>query len=471
MMPLRLFYTLIATDGPWTTKPLVGQEPNRGRPDYYWGFAGGLFRYQVLNAKGSPGARFTVAPFLNPRRMRWLLKYRGKAEIPGPPIRMSVEDELVITLVNLGVSRPELSLGELPYLHVHRSGLNTTFEDGGEGLPSYPVGTISNLSSVTYKLKFKVPGTYYYHCHDKTYLHHHMGMFGAIVVYPSRKPLALEEDLVLVSEFDSTLAGRLGKGDVRFNADCLLVNGAMVSETSTEAFRLLLPSKPATRLWRVLNLTDHTLSLRLDPQVAAFSRYDGELTDMKTQPDSFELSVPPCCSREVLAIKQSAPRDKPRLSLQRRSTWLEQIRTTAVLEKSPDGASAWRIFVSQGEPDDSGGRGPSRGSMIERLVSRMRKGLKKLSNGFASLTRSFWEPDSQARWDCSDGIDVNVFDMNDKEVVAKITKAVNEAVSNANLRRPRRRRSPGLVLYLIFAKHLKGGEFVEAGSVTEQEGV
>lgn len=116
---------------------------------------------------------------------------RGKAAIPSPRIDMEVGDELYITLVNLG-----LFLTTPPILDVH-----TTYIYGGHvanqvdgvsetsfGAPVTPPGTPA--IAVTYYFKPEKPGTYFYHCHEEASEHVQMGMYGALVVYPSELSLA-----------------------------------------------------------------------------------------------------------------------------------------------------------------------------------------------------------------------------------------------------------------------------------------
>lgn len=190
-MPRRLFYNLFATDGfiHLPTDP-TGTAP-RERV-YVFGFVGGLFADQPISEAGVPtGPVRIVNPALDISVPANLDALRGTAVIPSPRIDMDLGDELYITLVNLGMYQAANPILDVHTVHIHGGHVATQVDGVPEtswGVPVTPPGRPA--ISVTYYFKPEKPGTYFYHCHEEASEHVQMGMYGALIVYPSRESLA-----------------------------------------------------------------------------------------------------------------------------------------------------------------------------------------------------------------------------------------------------------------------------------------
>lgn len=186
----RLFYNLFATDG-FIHLPIdpTGTEPRR--KVYIFGFAGGLFKVQP-SAFGVPtGPPTIVNPQFDITVLENLDALRGKAVIPSPRIDMEIGDELYITLVNLGLYLTTPPILDVHSVHIHGGHVATQVDGVPEtsfGVPVTPPGEPG--IAVTYYFKPEKPGTYFYHCHQEASEHVQMGMYGALVVYPSAHSLA-----------------------------------------------------------------------------------------------------------------------------------------------------------------------------------------------------------------------------------------------------------------------------------------
>jgi len=189
-MPKRLFYNLFATDGfiHLPTDP-TGTEPRK--KVYVFGFVGGLFKTQPI-IYGTPSAPSTVVnPQFDTSIPENLDRLRGTAVIPSPRIDMEVGDELYITLTNLGLYLTSPPIVDVHTVHIHGGHVATQVDGVPEtswGLPVTPPG--KPAISITYYFKPEKPGSYFYHCHQEASEHVQMGMYGALIVYPSRESLA-----------------------------------------------------------------------------------------------------------------------------------------------------------------------------------------------------------------------------------------------------------------------------------------
>lgn len=190
-MPRRLFYHLFATDG-FIQLPTdaTGTAP-RDRV-YVFGFVGGMYADQPIDESGVPtGPVRVLNPQLDITVPANLDALRGTAVIPSPRIDMEVGDELYITLVNLGMYQGATPIMDVHTIHIHGGHVATQVDGVPEtswGVPVTPPGLPA--ISVTYYYKPEKPGTYFYHCHEEASEHVQMGMYGALIVYPSRESLA-----------------------------------------------------------------------------------------------------------------------------------------------------------------------------------------------------------------------------------------------------------------------------------------
>ncbi|MDI6895323.1 MAG: multicopper oxidase domain-containing protein [Bacillota bacterium] len=190
-MPRRLFYNLFATDGfiHLPTDP-TGTAP-RDRV-YVFAFAGGLFADQPITERGVPiGPVRILNPQLDINVPANLDTLRGAGVIPSPRIDMDIGDELYLTLVNLGLYQAVTPILDVHTIHIHGGHVATQVDGVPEtsfGVPVTPPGHPG--ISITYYFKPEKPGTYFYHCHEEASEHVQMGMYGSLIVYPSRESLA-----------------------------------------------------------------------------------------------------------------------------------------------------------------------------------------------------------------------------------------------------------------------------------------
>ena len=190
-MPKRLFYNFFATDGfiNLPTDP-TGVMPRREL--YVFGFVGGLFKTQPIDNAGNPtGPATIVNPQFDTSVPANLDALRGTAVIPSPRIDMELGDELYITLTNLGLFLATEPIFDVHTVHIH-GGHVANQVDGvpatSWGVPVTPPGTPA--ITITYFFKPENPGSYFYHCHQEASEHVQMGMYGALIVYPSMESLA-----------------------------------------------------------------------------------------------------------------------------------------------------------------------------------------------------------------------------------------------------------------------------------------
>ncbi len=110
--------------------------------------------------------------------------------IPAPMIAIDEDDELFLTLTNVGmIMRPDLF--EQHTVHFHGYPNASTFYDG---VPDASVA-INIGGSFTYYYLAPDAGTYFYHCHITPPEHLQMGMVGQIYVRPRQNRVAANGDL------------------------------------------------------------------------------------------------------------------------------------------------------------------------------------------------------------------------------------------------------------------------------------
>ncbi len=189
-MSQRLFYNLFATDGfiSLPTGP-TGTEPRKST--YVFGFVGGLFKTQPTSFGIPTGPPTVVHPEFDTSVPANLDALRGTAVIPSPRIDMEVGDELYVTLTNLGLYLTTPPILDVHSVHIHGGHVATQVDGVPEtsfGVPVTPPG--APAITATYYFKPEKPGTYFYHCHQEASEHVQMGMYGALIVYPSMLTLA-----------------------------------------------------------------------------------------------------------------------------------------------------------------------------------------------------------------------------------------------------------------------------------------
>jgi hypothetical protein len=179
-------YVLAATDGfiELPTSPDLPQIETERRKVYVFGFVGGLFSVngKIVNED------FDLTNPCNWTKFKALI---GTATIPSPMIWGETDDKIYITLINLGM--PTSGIMDAHTVHMHGAHVATQldgFPETSFGVPMW-MDFDKAPPATTYFFEPEHPGTYMYHCHIEASEHVQMGMYGALVVYPSKKSLAL----------------------------------------------------------------------------------------------------------------------------------------------------------------------------------------------------------------------------------------------------------------------------------------
>ncbi|HEY9060828.1 MAG TPA: multicopper oxidase domain-containing protein [Pseudobacteroides sp.] len=177
-------YVLLATDGftklPSTSDPCA---PNDTLQEIYiMGFVGGLFKVddKIIN----PNLDWKKSE--NWPKMKAMI---STASLPSPIIWAEVEDQLYITLINLGM--PVAGLMDPHTVHMHGAHVATQLDGFPEGSFGVPMWMDFNAPppTATYYFLPESPGTLMYHCHVEASEHVQMGMYGALIIYPTKESL------------------------------------------------------------------------------------------------------------------------------------------------------------------------------------------------------------------------------------------------------------------------------------------
>ena len=111
---------------------------------------------------------------------------RGKAQISAPMMAFDEEDDVTITLTNLGLlQRPDLFDGHTLHWHGFVNAI-PLFDGVPELSLAVPVGR-----DLSYFYRPHDAGTYMYHCHFEDVEHVQMGMTGMVFVRPKQNRLAV----------------------------------------------------------------------------------------------------------------------------------------------------------------------------------------------------------------------------------------------------------------------------------------
>lgn len=175
-------YVLLATDG-YTDLPTGPDLCSTDKKKVYvFGFVGGL--YKVSDGK-KVKYKNDKLDWTNPDNFSYLMNLTSTATIPSPLIWGEVGDRIYVTLINLGM--PISDLTDLHTVHFHGGHVPTQLD----GFPelSFGVPMWTDMSKeppvATYYFNPEHPGTYMYHCHVEASEHVQMGMYGALIIYPS----------------------------------------------------------------------------------------------------------------------------------------------------------------------------------------------------------------------------------------------------------------------------------------------
>ncbi len=112
------------------------------------------------------------------------------AQAPGPIIAVDEDDELFLTLTNVGMTmRPDLFDAHSVHWHGFPQAASVF-----DGIPDASIA-VNMGASLTYYYNVQEPGTYFYHCHVEATEHMQMGMLGNLYVRPRQNKLPNLTDL------------------------------------------------------------------------------------------------------------------------------------------------------------------------------------------------------------------------------------------------------------------------------------
>jgi manganese oxidase len=154
-------FALAATDGHiiLPNRPPTSDHPE-GRPLYIFGFAAVPVTTDVTGL---------------------ISAYKGKAQHMAPLLDFKQEQDVKLTLTNLGlVQRPDLTDAHTIHWHGFRTP-SALFD----GVPEVSIA-VPLQRQFTYFYRPHAPGTYMYHCHMEDVEHVQMGMTGIVFVRPSQ---------------------------------------------------------------------------------------------------------------------------------------------------------------------------------------------------------------------------------------------------------------------------------------------
>jgi FtsP/CotA-like multicopper oxidase with cupredoxin domain len=110
-----------------------------------------------------------------------IANYKGKAQHPAPVLDFGQEDDVKLTLTNLGlVARPDLTDAHTVHWHGFRTPASVM-----DGVPEVSIA-VPLQRQFTYFYRPHHPGTYMYHCHMEDVEHVQMGMTGIVFVRPTQ---------------------------------------------------------------------------------------------------------------------------------------------------------------------------------------------------------------------------------------------------------------------------------------------
>ena len=144
--------------------------------------------------------------------------------IPAPLIAIDEDDELFLTLSNVGmIMRPDLF--EQHTVHFHGYPNASSFYDG---VPDASVA-INIGGSFTYYYLAPDAGTYFWHCHITPPEHLQMGMVGQLYVRPRQDRLQFGTDLYTALEWQNGLVHPSGHSSIDLRTVCNPANDILCS--------------------------------------------------------------------------------------------------------------------------------------------------------------------------------------------------------------------------------------------------
>lgn len=185
---------LVGTDG-WASMP-AGSPPDL--PFYPDPLAPSAFDTYVFGFRDVTGL---TAP--------QVAAQRGRAQISSPMLAFDEEDEIFITLTNLGlVLRPDLFDGHTLHWHGFVNAI-PMFDGVPELSLAVPIGR-----DFTYYYRPHDAGTYMYHCHFEDVEHVQMGMTGMVFVRPKQNSSPVNGD-----PLGTKYAYNCGDGSTRYDRE------------------------------------------------------------------------------------------------------------------------------------------------------------------------------------------------------------------------------------------------------------
>ena len=145
-----------------------------------------IFSFAVIPMPGEPIPGGGTAPTIESGEYPAFAMDYGilAGEAPAPTIEVDEDDELFLTLTNVGMAmRPDLFDPHTVHWH--------GFPEASAVFDGVPDASISiNMgASLTYYYNVKDAGTYMYHCHVEATEHMQMGMLGNLYVHPRQNKL------------------------------------------------------------------------------------------------------------------------------------------------------------------------------------------------------------------------------------------------------------------------------------------
>lgn len=181
-------YVLLATDG-IINLPLDGELCTENRKEVYvFGFVGGLLDVDGVIIKENEYLDYT-----NPDNWEKILSKKGTAILPSPMVWGEVGDDIFISLINIGMKYLP-NFKDFHTVHMHGAHVATQldgFPETSFGVPMWEeTSPLTPPPNATYLFRPENPGTLMYHCHVEASEHVQMGMYGALIIYPSMESLA-----------------------------------------------------------------------------------------------------------------------------------------------------------------------------------------------------------------------------------------------------------------------------------------
>jgi plastocyanin len=184
---------------------------------------------------------------------------QGTAEYPSPTLEVNEEDNVEITLTNIGTKKKGIK--RLAHT-IHWHGLDTDQQNDGvpHTSPAIQVG-----DSYTYRFTAGHAGTYFYHCHVDTIEHLQMGMHGAFIVKAKNGvnqawtggPAYDKEYTFVVNEIDPVWHKAVEEGRAydrtTFHPTYWTINGKAYPDTEKDASTMIQGTVDETVLIRMIN--------------------------------------------------------------------------------------------------------------------------------------------------------------------------------------------------------------------------